>query len=80
MCHPGMPPGCEVKRRRAPPGAGLGSPPVPRREQPRPRHYCVCSPTAHRGSFRCGAAAGTAAATSGAPPVAAAWRRRRAAW
>ncbi|KAG8055190.1 hypothetical protein GUJ93_ZPchr0001g30114 [Zizania palustris] len=58
MCHPGLPPlppGCEVKRRRAPPGAagGAGSQPVPRRDQPQPHHYCVCSPTAHRGSFRC---------------------------
>uniref|UniRef100_I1PMJ9 Uncharacterized protein n=1 Tax=Oryza glaberrima TaxID=4538 RepID=I1PMJ9_ORYGL len=60
MCHPGLPllpPGCEVKRRRAPPVARVGSPPpVPRREQPhqaQPHHYCVCSPTAHRGSFRC---------------------------
>uniref|UniRef100_A0A0D3EUR4 Uncharacterized protein n=1 Tax=Oryza barthii TaxID=65489 RepID=A0A0D3EUR4_9ORYZ len=44
MCHPGLPllpPGCEVKRRRAPP------------HQAQPHHYCVCSPTAHRGSFRC---------------------------
>ncbi|KAF0917134.1 hypothetical protein E2562_016935 [Oryza meyeriana var. granulata] len=57
MCHPGLPPlppGCKAKRRRAPPGAGAGSPPVPRREQPQAQHhYCVCSPTAHHGSFRC---------------------------
>uniref|UniRef100_A0A0D9V6G8 Uncharacterized protein n=1 Tax=Leersia perrieri TaxID=77586 RepID=A0A0D9V6G8_9ORYZ len=61
MCHPGLPPlppGCEAKRRRTPPV--VAAPPVPRREQPHQaapqqhqHHYCVCSPTAHRGSFRC---------------------------
>uniref|UniRef100_A0A0E0JPI1 Uncharacterized protein n=1 Tax=Oryza punctata TaxID=4537 RepID=A0A0E0JPI1_ORYPU len=46
MCRPGLPPlppGCEIKQRRAPPVARVDSPPpVPRREQPHqaPHHYC----------------------------------------
>uniref|UniRef100_A0A3B6GVC3 Uncharacterized protein n=1 Tax=Triticum aestivum TaxID=4565 RepID=A0A3B6GVC3_WHEAT len=57
MCHPGLPPlppGCAARRRPSRP-AGVVAPaptPSPQRQAHR-HHYCVCSPTAHRGSFRC---------------------------
>ncbi|CAL4961068.1 unnamed protein product [Urochloa decumbens] len=65
MCHPGLPPlppGCAAIRRRerqagaspSPTAAALLLPPGPTlARQAQPRHYCVCSPTSHRGSFRC---------------------------
>ncbi|CAM0883348.1 unnamed protein product [Alopecurus aequalis] len=57
MCHPGLPPlppGCAVARRpaRARPAGVVSPTPVPQRQM-HTHHYCVCSPTAHRGSFRC---------------------------
>ncbi|PUZ54488.1 hypothetical protein GQ55_5G136100 [Panicum hallii var. hallii] len=53
MCHPGLPPGCAARRRERQAGASpLPSAPT-RARQAQPYHYCVCSPTAHRGSFRC---------------------------
>ncbi|KAF8766143.1 hypothetical protein HU200_007641 [Digitaria exilis] len=56
MCHPGLPPippGCAAARRREQRQAGVLSP-SPSAALPGPtHHYCVCSPTAHRGSFRC---------------------------
>ncbi|KQK10064.1 hypothetical protein BRADI_2g51716v3 [Brachypodium distachyon] len=50
MCHPGLPPlppGCVVRRRARDAAAPT---PVPQRQR---HYYCVCSPTSHRGSFRC---------------------------
>jgi hypothetical protein len=64
MCHPGLPPlppGCTVIRRRdrqagvvaSPPAAALARPTPARHVLAQPHYHCVCSPTAHRGSFRC---------------------------
>jgi hypothetical protein len=59
MCHPGLPPlppGCSVIRRRARPAVAVAPTLVPQRQthtHTHTHHYCVCSPTAHRGSFRC---------------------------
>ncbi|RCV27629.1 hypothetical protein SETIT_5G339600v2 [Setaria italica] len=58
MCHPGLPPlppGCAVRRRPgvSPSPSAAARPGPTRVHQAQPRHYCVCSPTAHRGSFRC---------------------------
>ncbi|KAG0539662.1 hypothetical protein BDA96_03G341100 [Sorghum bicolor] len=59
MCHPGLPPlppGCAVRRReRQAAVAPSPSPSAPRARQAQaaPHYYCVCSPTGHRGSFRC---------------------------
>ncbi|WVZ68596.1 hypothetical protein U9M48_017520 [Paspalum notatum var. saurae] len=57
MCHPGLPPlppGCAARRRvQQPAVASSPSPSVPQERQAPTHFYCVCSPTAHRGSFRC---------------------------
>ncbi|GJN17491.1 hypothetical protein PR202_gb04562 [Eleusine coracana subsp. coracana] len=63
MCHPGLPPlppGCSVTRRRDRQAGVVASPPVAALARPtaaaqhtQPHYLCVCSPTTHRGSFRC---------------------------
>uniref|UniRef100_A0A804NCI0 Uncharacterized protein n=1 Tax=Zea mays TaxID=4577 RepID=A0A804NCI0_MAIZE len=57
MCHPGLPPlppDCAVRRREQQATVAPSPPPsVPRARQASPHYYCVCSPTTHRGSFRC---------------------------
>ncbi|AQL00027.1 hypothetical protein Zm00014a_024220 [Zea mays] len=54
MCHPGLPPSCAVRRREQQAAVAPSlSPSVPWARHGAPHHYCVCSPTAHRGSFRC---------------------------
>jgi hypothetical protein len=59
MCHPGLPPlppGCTVIRRRDRQAGVVASPPaaaLARHVLAQPHYHCVCSPTAHRGSFRC---------------------------